>query len=109
MNAVSPQNLEHRRMLRIKAKFLAMVRGVDAWGRRFQEPTTLQNLSAGGLYVILSHSVAAGSRMFVTFRFAPTLEAPALAVAAHGVVRHSDLQPDGRTGVGLMFQRYRML
>ena len=106
---LSSQNSEHRRAPRIEVDFLAMVRGVDAQGRRFQEPATLQNLSTGGLYVRLRHAVKAGGRLFVAFRFAPTLEAPAMAVAAHGVVRHSEAQADGRTGVGLMFQHYRTL
>ena len=108
-SSTSPQNSEHRRAPRIEVDFLAMVRGVDAQGRRFQEPATLQNLSTGGLYLRLRHAVSAGGRLFVAFRFAPTLESPALAVAAHGVVRHSESQPDGRIGVGVMFQHYRTL
>lgn len=100
---------ELRREPRSSVDFLALVRGMDDQGRRFQEPVTLKNLSSGGLYLHLRHRVAEGRRLFIAFRFAAELEAPALAVAAHGVVRHAELQSDGRCAIGVMFQHHRTL
>lgn len=105
-----PQNeAEHRRAPRVPVDFLALVRGRDTHGRRFTEPASLKNLSAGGLYLRLRHRVAEGERLFIAFRFASTLEVPALEVAAKGVVRRSEAQSDGRCGLGIMFQHYRTL
>lgn len=100
---------ELRREPRLDVDFLALVRGVDARGRRFEEPASLNNLSSGGLYLRLRHRVAKGERLFIAFRFASALETPALAVAARGEVRHVAPQSDGRCGLGIMFQRYRTL
>ena len=112
MNATSSSphsSNDLRREPRISVDFLAVVRGIDTQGRRFQEPVTLQNLSSGGLYLRLHHRVAEGEKLFIAFRFASSVEVPALAVAAHGVVRHAEPQPDGRCGLGIMFQHYRTM
>lgn len=111
MNAAfsSQRKADSRRQPRMDVNFLALVRGVDTRGRRFQEPVTLKNLSSGGVYLQLRHPVAEGEKLLVAFRFASNLEVLALAVAVHGVVRHSEPQPDGRCGIGIMFHHYRTL
>jgi PilZ domain len=100
---------EQRRQPRIDVAFRTTVRGVDEQGHRFEEQTQLDNLSAGGLYLRLLHSVAPDARLFVAFRFAEESDAPALRVAVHGLVRRVERQADGRSGVALMFQHHRIV
>ena len=103
---------ERRSKPRVDVEFPAVVRGVDAQGRRFEEQTTVCNLSAGGLYLRLREQVELDSRLFIYFRFTGIWESqkmPALAVAAHGVVRRIEEQPGGSAGVGVLFQHYRLL
>jgi hypothetical protein len=93
---------------RMPVDFWAIVRGVGADGRKFQEETRITNLSASGLYLQVGQRVKAEKPLFVLFRFAASPDVPALQVAAHGTVRHATVQDDGSVGVGLMFKHYRM-
>ena len=104
----------------------AIVRGVDAQGESFTEATTLENVSAGGLYVKLQRSVSPGTKLFVVFAFSSVAlqEAQAPRVAARGqVCRVETIETDSETdeanadaanaqkasGVGLRFQHHRFL
>lgn len=100
---------ELRHEPRTDVEFLALVRGVDTSGRRFQEPVCVKNLSSSGLYLQLQHRVNEGDRLFVAFRFSSKLDTPVFAVATYGIVRHVTPHDDGRYGLGIKFQRHRTL
>jgi len=59
----------------------------------------------------LTQSVNAGTGVSVAVRLsvAPAERVPALRLAAHGVVRRVDPQPDGGYGVAVQFTRRRIL
>src|SRR5688500_11660221 len=87
---------ERRRKPRVAIESPATVRGVDANGQSFEENSTLDNLSAGGLFFQLPRQVEPGAPIFVVFPFptAPSDKVPAPRVAVRGVVRRVVPQPD---------------
>jgi hypothetical protein len=99
----------------------AIVRGVDAQGESFTEATTLENVSAGGLYIKVHRSIKPGTKLFVVFAFSSVAlqEVQAPRIAARGrVCRVETIEADSETdeanaqkvsGVGLQFQHHRFL
>ena len=99
----------------------AIVRGVDAEGETFTEATALENVSSGGLFIRLHHSVKPGTKLFVVFAFSTVAlqEVQAPRVAARGqVCRVETIEADSESdeanaqkvsGVGLEFQHHRFL
>jgi len=100
---------DQRRQPRIDVEFIATVRGMDVEGRRFEANTLIDNLSTGGLHLRLPQSIEQGMKLFIAFQFSAAREVPALQIAAHGVVRRVEKQPDGSHGVAVMFQHYRAI
>ena len=102
---------ERRRKPRVKIESPATVRGVDASGQTFEESSTLDDLSAGGLFFQLPRQVEPGASIFVVFPFptAPSDKVPPPRVAVRGVVRRVVPRPDGTRGVGVSFQHHRLL
>src|SRR5947207_3316589 len=96
---------ERRIKPRISGFFPAIVRGVDAQGRTFQENAYLDNVSANGLYVKIPRSVAEGMKLFVVFPFPTAIESrveqfeSAPQVAVRGTIRRIETQPDGLQGI----------
>ncbi len=99
---------ERRRALRVGLPFPVTVRGMDATGDRFTLETTLDNLSACGLYFCLPRPVAPGAKLFIVVRLSLGSDA-APRVALRGVVVRAELLPDGRTGVAVAFDDHRFL
>ena len=100
----------HRVLPRIDLPFQTVVRGVDATGSHFQESNTVENFSAGGLYVRLERTLQPGTKLFVSVRIAlsrPDAEAP--HVAARGHVARVISEADGRTGIVVIFDQTRWL
>ncbi len=100
----------HRVLPRIDLPFPAVVRGVDSTGARFQASSTVENFSAGGLYVRLERTLQPGTKLFVSVRIAqsrPDAEAP--HVAARGHVARVISEADGRTGIAVVFDQTRWL
>ena len=102
---------ERRRKPRMAIESPATVRGVDANGQSFEENSTLDNLSADGLFFQLPRQIETGAPIFVVFPFptAPSDKVPPPRVAVRGVVRRVVPQSDGTRGVGVSFQHHRLL
>ena len=114
-SAASPafnlDDMERRCRLWIAVPFPAIVRGVDADRRAFEEHTVLDNLSACSLYLRLSRSVEAYTKLFVVAQLsiAPPDQMPAPHVALRGVVIWSESCSDGVYGIAMMFTHQRFL
>ena len=102
-------DMERRAKPRIHCKYPAIVRGIDLQGGKFEENAVLANLSASGVYVLVNRSVVQGSKLSLAFRFSSTPSAQVPAVVARGVVVRSDRNADGTHGLGVKFERYRVL
>lgn len=104
-------SLERRGAPRLAEPFPALVRSRRCGARSFEEESLLDNLSAYGLHVRLSHAPAVGDPLFVIVRFTlgALLRAPGPGVAAHGIVLRSMRQSDGRQAIALLFIRHRLL
>jgi hypothetical protein len=106
---VQDNDMERRGKPRIYCKYPAIVRGLDSRGGRFEENALLSNLSASGVYVLVSRPIVQGSKLSVAFRFSSKATTQVPAVVARGVVVRSDRNPDGTNGLGVKFERYRVL
>jgi PilZ domain len=102
---------ERRSKPRIEGSFPAVVHGVDANDETFQIETTIDNLSAGGLYLRLRQQLEPGTALFfVTSLTMPgrvTASAPRLAL--HGVVLRAELTHGGKCGVAVALSNYHFL
>lgn len=109
--ATTYRGVERRVGPRVELPFCAVVRGIAATGRRFEEQTVLHNLSERGLYVCLRQPVMPAGRLFVYVRLAlgrsPTRRGASIAL--YGEVRHAEQQPDGRWGIAVAFDRHRFM
>ena len=103
--------VEHRRKVRIYEPFLARVHGVDASGEAFDIETTLDNLSASGLYLRLPRIVEQGAELLVdiVFSTAPNQGTTVARVATHGVVLRTEPHHAGLAGLAVAFTRHRFL
>ena len=105
-----PQDVERRHALRVDLPFPAVVRGVDATGKRFTLRTTLDNLSACGLYLRLQRPVEPGAALFLVVQLSTATDsAPAPTIAIRGTVLRTEPQVNGRCGVALKFNQHRFL
>ena len=102
---------ERRSKPRIKGSFPAVVHGVDAGNETFQIETTIDNLSAGGLYLRLRQRLEPGTTLFfVTSLSTPgRVNASAPRLALHGVVLRAELTHGGKCGVAVALSNYRFL
>ncbi len=102
---------ERRRKPRIDVDVQAVVRGVDAQGRRFQQSLQVCNLSASGVFMRSEEKLEKfhlGAQLFVVFSFASVCQPSALALAVRGTVRRLEITARGN-GVAMTFQDYRCL
>jgi hypothetical protein len=102
---------ERRSKPRIKGSFPAVVHGVDASNETFQIDTTIDNLSAGGLYLRLWQRLEPGTTLFfITSLLMPgRVNASAPRLALHGVVLRTELTHDGKCGVAVALSNHRFL
>ncbi len=95
---------------RLRCNYPAIVRGSDPNTARFEEPATLCDLSASGLYLRMRREIERGTKLFVCFRMstsAPHVQAPTLAI--RGVVVRTEARTDGTCGLGIRLLRYHVL
>ena len=103
--------IRNRRVLpRIDLPFKMVVRGVDTTGTRFQESCSVENISAGGLYIRLERTLQPGANLFVSVRLSLSKSAAESPhVAARGHVARVSSEADGRTGIAVVFDQTRWL
>lgn len=103
---------ERRAKPRLKGTFPALVHGVDARGETFDVYTTLDDISAGGLYLRLDQRLEPGTTLFIVATLssaAKSIDELAPRVALHGVVLRSELKQDGECGIAIAFSHHRFL
>ena len=103
----SPPYLERRSKPRVSAPFRAAVQGTDVNGVHFDVTTTIDNLSAGGLYLRLASEVRVGSRLLVNVHLNgqgdALLSERCLSIEVYGPVARVDPIPGGFYGVAVTF------
>jgi hypothetical protein len=102
---------ERRSKPRIKGSFPAVVHGVDAGNETFQINTTIDNISAGGLYLRLRQRLEPGTTLFLIASLSTpgcvNVSAPRLAL--YGVALRTELTHSGACGVAVALSNYRFL
>jgi hypothetical protein len=103
--------MERRSKPRIEGAFPTIVHGVDAGNETFQIETTIDNISASGLYLRLRQRLEPGTTLFfITSLSTPgsvNVSAPRLAL--HGLVLRTELTHGGACGVAVALSNYRFL
>lgn len=109
--AVQIGAVERRSANRVSAPFPAIVRGYDSTGCRFEEETTLENLSGNGLSMQLKRILPVGALLFIVVRL--TLHHPVRergpGVALRGIVVRAETAINGCCAVAVFFVRHRFL
>ena len=101
---------ERRNGERIYVPFPALVRGVDAQGRRFTAATALDDLGQSGLHVHVPERVEKGAALFVVFRLSTSCAGThASSVAVRGTILRAEPRPNGLWGVALAITSHRFL
>ncbi len=95
------QTRERRRKARIVQPMPVHVWGVDSSGQEFRTHTILDNLSASGLYMQLPRRLEPGSRLELSIQYSD--EWPSARIGASGIVRRTEVCPDGLYGLGVEF------
>ena len=106
---MSPQGAERRCAPRLARAFATCVRGVTAAGHAFELRTTLENISGGGLYLVLPEPVEAGAKLFLVVDLALSGGRRVTRVAIRGRVVRVEPRPGGAVGVGVARERHRFL
>ena len=100
---------ERRRTLRLEMPFSILVRGINTHASTFTLQTVLDNISRGGLHLVLSEAVDPGAKLFLVVDFSRREGAPGACVALRGrVVRVEPHRSDTR-GVAVALTHYRFL
>lgn len=114
-NAQRSTTSVRRHSERLYGSCQAIVRGVDSRGETFTEATTLENVSAGGLYLKLPYKIESGAHLFVVFAFSTValqdVQAPRVAVRGQ-VCRVEALGGESGvdiSGIGLQFNKHRFM
>ena len=108
----APQPMHDRRSsARIEAPYPARLRGVDVTGQHFKEETVLQNLSGGGLYLLMNRLLREGTEVSLAVRLSidASADSSALRLAARGTVLRVEQHANGSYGVAVEFSRRRIL
>ena len=103
------QGAERRCASRLAQSFATCVRGVTAAGHAFELHTTLENISGGGLYVLLPEPVQVGARLFLVVRLAAKGCMRETRVAVRGTVVRVEPHASGGYGVAVAVRRHRFL
>ena len=102
---------DRRSRPRIECNYPAVVRGIGENRRNYLRDAVARNLSVGGLYLQSKQPAEVGSRLLVLVKLSsePAASAEALSVAARGVVVRTEAGADGMHGMGIRFERYRLV
>jgi hypothetical protein len=102
---------ERRRKLRICAPIPVRVQGMDRAGVLFDQETSLDNLSARGLFLRLCRPVAESAKL--SFRIHLTApkgtRSPGMLFKARGIVRRVEVSSEGTFGLGVELISHRQL
>lgn len=103
-------SMERRRALRISTPFPIKVRGLSVAGELCQFNTTLDNLSAGGLYLRTTQDMREWKRIMIHIRLSLAADATRRVpvVTARGAVLRTDPQPDQHLGFAIAIRGYRI-
>jgi hypothetical protein len=102
---------EKRGKPRVECDYLAIVKGQDAQGKRFEEIARINNLSANGLYMRLQRTIFMGEELFVTiFLHNRTREQTGPKITTTGIVVRTEQPREGTTvGIALKILDYRFM
>jgi hypothetical protein len=102
--------VERRGKPRMKCAYPAMVHGLSAVGKKFEENATVLNLSASGIYVLLNYIIQKGQELSVKIAF-PTgsLEWGSSKLSTNGVVVRTEALSEGVSGVAIIFKHNRFI
>jgi hypothetical protein len=102
--------VERRGKPRMKCAYPAMVRGLTSEGKKLEENATVLNLSASGVYILLTCLVKKGEDLSLKIAF-PTgsLEWGISKLTSKGVVVRTEALSEGVLGVAVNFQGYRFI
>jgi len=101
---------ERRSKQRIHCDYPAMIKDEETQGKYFSQQGRVQNLSAGGIFVVTSQSLPDNAQVRVKIAL-PTgsLVWGSSALATRGVVVRSEAQSDGSIGIAIQFQKYKFV
>ena len=112
MELANFQQRERRSKPRIFCAYPAKVTGKDLAGKLIDENTTIDNISANGLHLLLKADIPVKSDLAVVFRFsktAPLGKGTGPLVAIEGNVVRIQKQMDGTYSVAIKIQSHRFL
>jgi hypothetical protein len=104
------QFAEKRTKPRINCNYPAVVRGLDARGKKYEESARVINLSRGGAYALIKRPMEAGDVLSVQIAF-PTgsLQWGTPKLATNAVVKRSELKGGELCGIAIEFQGFRFM
>ena len=112
MDLTNLQHFERRSKPRIICAYPARVTWQDSGGRTFDENTTIDNISASGMHMLLKADLPLRSGLAVLFRFSKTSplgKGAGALVAIEGSVVRIQKQMDGYFSVAVKIQNHRFL
>jgi c-di-GMP-binding flagellar brake protein YcgR len=102
--------VNRRKNPRLSLRLPVTLRGVDTRGKAFVLDTALDNISAGGAYIMISKCLDIGTQVRMLIRFSVSPDAVVGArVAAHGDVTRIEEKKGGTYGVAFRFTNYKFL
>jgi hypothetical protein len=101
---------ERRTKERINCDYPAMVQGHDPQGNQFSENGRVINLSASGIMVVARQPIQTNTEVVVRIAF-PTgsLKWGTADLSTKGNVIRSEVQSDGKIGLGIKFHDYKFM
>jgi hypothetical protein len=105
LNSITKQ--ERRGKLRISTPFHALVRGINASGKRFEFETLLDNVSASGAYLQISERVNQYSKLDLFIELTKSEDASGPLLEAEGVVLRLEPKSNGFFGLAVVFTSHR--
>jgi c-di-GMP-binding flagellar brake protein YcgR len=101
---------DRRKSSRVCEGFPIVVRGLDTLGEPFEGRTFLENLSAGGMYFLLSELIPLGSEIYVVIelRNASKSNCSTVHLAAQGLIVRAEPGTDGTQGFAVKFTKHRV-
>jgi hypothetical protein len=100
---------ERRRQPRLTIPFPTRVRGRSTEGAPFECDTAVENISRGGLYVVVPGWVDLQARMLFVVTLTPGGGRPGARVALRGRVVRAEPRPGGEYGIAVVIEGHRFL
>ncbi|HWP42738.1 MAG TPA: PilZ domain-containing protein [Blastocatellia bacterium] len=96
---------------RLYHPFPIKVQGIDSNGQEFTLETALDNISAGGLYFRLPHSVEIGDHLTIIIRMSSATAGPdsGMQIAAYSTILRVEELLTGEYGIAVAFNHHRIL